>query len=240
MKTLKFFLSLALLFGLAMGSLMFMQGCSEEKPVEPIIQADLPDSNIDMQAERVNGPAWENNVLSEVCYALSQSRSGYSTKSWNGYAMGDWPYPWQGDCCNALGKVTSYMYGGCTSCRGSLGLWLGQYQQGGECKFFVNLVLYRSSYGFPGGHLILPGGTYSYYGAQNWRNAGPGWIIQSASMPHTAIVVANYGYGLSVIDANWVGGRGSYAIARHIIYAGTLDANGFVAYRPTDACVLTQ
>lgn len=191
----------------------------------------------------LSGPAWEANLLSEAKYALSQSRSGYSNliyrpSQYISYYMSDWAYPTQGDCCDALGTVTKLMYGSTTSpSRGALGKWLGLYQQGGECKFFVNLVLYRSSYGFPGGHLKLPGGgVYTYKNPQNWRNAQPGYILQSASMPHTAIVVANYGSGLTVIDANWVGGRGSYAIARHNLSAADLDANGYSSYRPTDAC----
>jgi len=239
-KSLKLFLMLAAMFIATMGCLMYMQGCSDQKE-NPLISENQSDSSSLGILPKVTGPAWENNVLSEACYALSQSRSGYSNLNWNGYAMGDWPYPWQGDCCGALAKVTKEMYGANTGGRGSLGLWQGLYQQGGECKFFVNLILYRCSYGFPGGHLMLPGGSYYYTSPKNWRDAQPGYIIQSASMPHTAIVIANYGSsGLSVIDANWIGGRYSYAIGRHVIPPSTLDQKGFLAYRPTDACNLVN
>lgn len=144
--------------------------------------------------------------------------------------MSDWPYPWQNDCCDALGRVTRLMYGTSTASRGALGTWNG-YQQGGQCKFFVNLVLYRCSYGYPGGHLFLPSG-YSY-ATRPWREARPGWIIQApAHRPHTAIVVANGGSWLDVIDANWTGGNGKYLISRHRLSAVTLDQWEFRGYNP--------
>lgn len=251
MKTSKILVLVMALMAVAIVTMLVGGGCTNEQATNPTMSAVTPSDNNLNPGDSTNGRgepmgaalagsvAWESRVLSEACYALSQSRSGYSNKSYGGNAMGDWPYPWQGDCCDALGVVTRKMYS-VASDRGLLGLWSGQYQQGGECKFFVNLVLYRSSYGYPGGHLILPGGTYTYSGSRDWRNAGPGWIIQSASMPHTAIVVANYGSSLSVIDANWVGGRGSYVISRHIISASTLDTKGFRAYRPHEACNLTS
>lgn len=176
------------------------------------------------------GVAWGNNVLSEAFYALSQSRSGRSSLMYNGYSMSDWRYPWEGDCCNALDRVTSLMYPNPAD-RGSLGKWLGTYQQGGQCKFFANLVLYRSSYGYPGGHLFLWSG-YSY-APYSWQQAQTGWIIQApVGRPHTAIVVMRYGDGLDVIDSNWVGGNGNYAIARHPMSAATLNSWSFKACNP--------
>jgi len=200
--------------------------------------------------QKVIGPAWENNIVSEAFYALSQRRDGHSNKAyWNGresLAMGDWPYPYRGDCCNALGKVTRYMYGSCTSCRGPLGTWHG-YQQGGWCKFFVNLVLYRSSYGYPNGHLVLPRSTYIYNNPHNYWEAEPGWIIQSATLPHTAIVVQRLSNGLDVIDSNWVGTYWnghqwvySYVIARHRITWTKLRKANFKAYRAHEACILLR
>lgn len=215
-----------------------LTSCSQEKhPLQPQTSALNQAGPIDtisvqkpgVQLASVN---WSNNILSEAFYALSQSRSGTSGKAYNGNYMGDWPYPWQGDCCNALAKVTSYMYGSNTSWRGDLGTWNG-YQQGGQCKFLVNLVLYRSSYGYPGGHLFLPSG-YSY-APHGWRSAQPGWVIQApSSRPHTAIVVRNNGSNLDVIDSNWVGGAGKYLISRHTISASTLDSWGFKSYNPWD------
>jgi hypothetical protein len=208
-------------------------------------QVNLPvDSDRALQPDSTNlpvltdvGPAWEGYIVSEAFYALSQSRNGGSSRSYNGYTMSDWPYPLQGDCCNALGIVTNYMYGGNIGLRGPLGLWLNQYQQGGQCKFFVNLVLYRSSYGYPGGHLVLTPG-YSWSPSYSVYDAQPGWIIQSPSLPHTAIVVSRLSNGLDVVDANWIGGNGSYAIGRHPITWSTLNAYGFRAYRAHQICRL--
>lgn len=218
-------------------------GCLLDKsPVSinrPAVLPQLQDSSgVKTRGIQTDGVYWANNVLSEAFYALDQSRSGTSTKTYYGQYMGDWPYPWQGDCCNALGRVTYLMYGSNTSWRGSLGTWNG-YQQGGQCKFFANLVLYRSSYGYPGGHLFLPSG-YSY-ASNNWRSAQPGWIIQAPSTrPHTAIVVSNYGGSLDVIDSNWIGGYGNFAIGRHALSSATLDSWGFRAYNPWENPSLVQ
>jgi len=181
---------------------------------------------------------WANNVLSEAFYSLDESRSGSSKLFYQGNPMGDWSYPWRNDCCDALGNVTRYMYGGNTSWRGGLGTWNG-YQQLGECKFGVNLILYRSSYGYPGGHLFLPSGyTYAPYG---WRSAQPGWVIQSPSPNnHTAIVVSNNGTSINVIDSNWIGGPGKFALSRHTISGATLDSWGFRAYNPWENPRLVQ
>lgn len=184
------------------------------------------------------GAYWGNNLISEAFYALCEQRSGSSHKFYYGQPMSDWEYPWRGDCCNALNRVTSLMYGSNTSWRGGLGTWNG-FQQGGQCKFFANLVLYRSSYGYPGGHLFLPSGySYAPYG---WRQAQAGWIIQApSSRPHTAIVVANHGSSLEIIDSNWIGGDGNFAIGRHWLSASTLDNWGFRAYNPWENPRLVQ
>ena len=126
------------------------------------------------------------------------------------------------------------MYGSNTAGRGSLGTWNG-FQQGGECKFFVNLVLYRSSYGYPDGHLILAGGKYDYDNPHYWWEARPGWVLQMKSPLHTAIVYRNLGNGLDVIDSNWTGGRGIYLISRHAIGYSTLDNGTSRVYKPWEA-----
>ncbi len=237
--------------GLLLSIFAFIIGCNQKGAREitgPETPQYIEKPNVQSPSTSAVGPAWEANIVSEAFYALSQSRSGGSSKTYQGYAMSDWPYPLQGDCCDALTKVTVHTYGSnCPPCRGPLGLWAGQYQQCGWCKFFVNLVLYRSSYGYPGGHIVLRTGYYWNPG-YDVRNAQPGWIIQAdgPSGPHTAIVVANLGWGLDVIDANWVGtyrnSSGvmvySYAIARHPMSWSTLSAWGFRAYRAHEVCTL--
>lgn len=186
------------------------------------------------EPHQVVGPAWEGNIVSEAKYSLCQQRTGTSHKVYQGLAMGDWDYPHQGDCCNALARVRAHI--GADNV-GSLGLWQNQYRQGGYCKFFTDFVLYRSSYGYPGGHLVLRGGTYSYPNPRSVSQAQPGWILQKPSPgPHTAIVVALLGWGLDVIDSNFTGGNGSFAISRHPLSWSQLT--GYNAYRAHEACVL--
>jgi hypothetical protein len=213
-------------------------GCGHQLPTA-LSRDSVPDTiSVPRPIPQPASANWANSVVSEACYALSQNRSGTSRLMYQGSYMGDWPYPWAGDCCNALSRVTSLMYGGNTTWRGGLGTWNG-YQQGGQCKFFVNLVLYRSSYGYPGGHLFLP----SQYGYANrsWRDAQPGWVIQApADNPHTALVLSNGGGWLDVIDANWVAGAGRYLISRHRLSASTLDAWGFRSYNPWENPRLVQ
>jgi hypothetical protein len=211
--------------------------CSREEESNPVAPT-IEEPNPGQFSVNAVGPAWENNIVSEAFYALSRSRSGGSSKAYNGCAMSDWPYPHQGDCCNALAKVKSYF----GAWPGELGLWKGYYQQGGVCKFFVDLVAYRSSYGYPGGHLFLPTG-YSWNPSHSVREARAGWIIQANGSygPHTAIVVAVFSDGLDVVDCNWIGSSGgvySYAIARHKLAWSTLDAWGFRAYRVHEVCRL--
>ena len=50
----------------------------------------------------------------------------------------------------------------------------------------------------------------------------------------TAIVVANYGTSLDVIDCNWVGSENGfhYVLGRHTFSSSTLNSWGFRAYNP--------
>ncbi|USN53780.1 MAG: hypothetical protein H6760_01260 [Candidatus Nomurabacteria bacterium] len=242
--TWRFRLFLLMAIALTMTPLAFMTGC-QELPTEGDSQDQVVESPEAQPGPAIQstGPEWYNQVVSEAKYTLCQLRNGTSHEVYQGKAMGDWPYPHQGDCCNALGVVRQYMYGGGSP--GPLGEWNG-FQQGGWCKFFVNLVLYRSSYGYPGGHLLLPTSTYRYNNPRPVSEAQPGWILQSETLPHTAIVVERLGGGLDVIDSNWIGTYKrpdgsyyySYAIARHEITNTELDRYDFMAYRPHEACVL--
>lgn len=167
----------------------------------------------------------------EMRYALSRRVDGTSGLTYQGKYMGDWNYVTGGTDNWAFDKKRAEYSGG----TGTVGF--GPYGRGGWCKFFVDLLLFRSSYGLGNGyHLYLPGG-YTY-ATVNPRYAAPGWVLQS-TMPHTALVDApHYNSagqhdGWWVIDANWVGGNGQFYISRHFFTFTDLDANSFKAWKPT-------
>ncbi len=182
-------------------------------------------------------------ILSEARYTLNPSRSGTSTLTYNGQYMGDWNWATGGSDNGAFQKVSAD-YGGAT---GTVGF--NRFEQGGWCKFFVSLVLYRCSYGIGNNnHLYLPSG-YTYADTDP-KYAGPGWVLQS-TMPHTAIIDSPH-YNPSgiqdgwwVIDSNWIGTTAikdrygkvvgynySYWVGRHFMSFDVLKSKGFKAWRP--------
>ncbi len=178
------------------------------------------------------GVDWSNNVFSEACYALNVYRTGSSTIVYKGIHLGDWDYVRSDN--TALNVMTSYIGG--TVNRGSIDGTYGGGHLGGYCKFFVDLVLYRSSYGIGNGwHLVLPGGGYDYSGYMtpcDITQAKTGWVIQHLSPgEHSAIVAANLGWGLDLIDSNNVDRNGTFVIARHSFAWNQLG--GYTAYKPT-------
>ena len=192
--------------------------------IDPTALGIVPSSESTYQGD------WSAYILSEAFYALSQARNGTSTISINGLALGNWNYVTSDQWAyNQVAAVNGYVGSvGTTQLAGSVPAyaWIGQ---GGWCKYFASLVLFRSSYGIGGGyHLVLPSG-YNY-ATQPVTSARPGWVIQNSTSIHTAVVVANLGGGLDVIDANYIGGNGKYCIARHPFSWAQLS--GYKAYRP--------
>lgn len=221
----------------ALGLSLFVGCSSEQAPTAPDALSQSPPGETGQPGTEVeegsNQPGmnkyWGDNIVSEAFYALSQSRSGGSNKSYQGWAMGDWN--WVKSDRSADERVTNYI-GGC-GYRGKSGQGWKGYFRGGECKFFTNLVLYRSSYGWGGNkHLVTPHG-YTYAN-RSTRDAQKGWVIQSASLPHTAVVVERYGGGLDVVDSNWTGGGGKHLVSRHFMSWSDLDRKGFRAWCPWD------
>ena len=189
--------------------------------------------SIDWNSASTYSGDWSNYIVSEECYALFPWRNGSSPVSYNGLAMGGWDYVASDQWAfqqvsaysgNTVGTVGTTTLAGTVPANATVG-------RGGWCKFFANLVLFRSSYGIGGGkHLVLP---YGYdYANESVYNAKPGWVIQrGGSSPHTAIVIANLGWGLDVVDANYVGGNGKFLISRHPFSWAQLS--GYGAYRAT-------
>jgi len=190
---------------------------------------------------------WYNNIVSEAFFALNQYRTGSSNVTYHGWAMSDWAYV---ESDRDADKRISWYIGGCVN-RGQAGSyrWMRDWdgtqkkcRKGGYCRYFVNLVLYRCSYGWGGGkHLVLPRSGTSYAN-RNIRDARRGWVIQANGShgPHTAIVVEVYPGGLDVVDSNWVGSEGTYRylISRHFMSWSKLNAWGFKAYDPVSGRVL--
>lgn len=201
------------------------------------IKAQFEDRAAEEQKSSAQGAGqyWGNNVVSEAFYSLNLYRTGSSNVIYHNLVMSDWNYV---ESDRNADKRVSWWIGGCGNRGGAGGTvtfrdWNGGYDvchRGGYCKYFVNLVLYRSSYGWGGGqHLVLPSG-YSYATGSVYA-AQPGWVLQS-SAPHTAIVVRVMPGGLDVVDSNSTGGNGNFAISRHEISWSTLNANGYRAYNP--------
>lgn len=119
------------------------------------------------------------------------------------------------------------------------GPWSGQYGaigRGGECKYFANLILFRSgSYKgrLPSYAEIMANST------SNFQAAREGDILVSSLLPHVAIVVeikrdtnGNVSH-LDVIDANWLRdtpGGWREVIGRHSLSIASLQANSFVIW----------
>lgn len=167
------------------------------------------------EAHTWNHGDWTSRVLWEARRALSQSASGYSSNSagsgqyqkW--YA--DWNYvasdPWARDRAQAEGY---YIMGPVTP--------TGGYYRGGECTYFVRLILFRSTYWAYWDHYAMHNYPNSVYGnvqvsatMTNQPNQfRPGWMLIRAdpSSPHYAIAEkrATVGgkAGWWVIDSNWV------------------------------------
>lgn len=197
---------------------------------------DLGEPRLNIDDTTPRSHYWGDRIVSEAFYALSQSRSGGSGQTYNGLAMGDWDYPHSDSY--ALTRMTNYIGAGNV---GPLSLWKDKYRQGGWCKFFANLILYRSSYGYGNDwHLVVPGGGYTY-ATRSTREAQLGWVLQSATVPHTAVVVAVYGAGLDVVDSNYIGSYRddktkqmvySYALGRHMLSWSELDQKSYKSYCP--------
>lgn len=188
-------------------------------------------------------------VVLEAFYALRQSHDGSCDKFITGRCVSNWNYladdfnaynylksvytgsgcfasNWavSGDPCPALApppvasfysNVASYGYGTFGGSYGNLG-------RGGQCRFFANLLVYRSQ-SYSG---IFPPYTSMWNNVElDLKKAVEGDILTSYPAYHTAIVVeikrtGSTVTGLDVIDANWISDNGApdrEVIGRHVI-----------------------
>lgn len=152
------------------------------------------------------------NCVSSWNY-LYNDYSAYSTmKSWYGCNSSVWTFSGDGSGCSYPAAPTSFYsnvayYG-----------YYGTYGRGGQCKYFANLILYRSGSDqrFMPSYANMWGNTES-----DLTRAVPGDILFANGF-HTAIVVeikrtSGVVTGLDVIDANFVSDSGSNreVIGRH-------------------------
>ncbi|MFN7953541.1 MAG: hypothetical protein U0610_17575 [bacterium] len=230
-------------------------GCGEEE-LAPYDGASTADSAPDLAADAGGADRLSSDprmaVVLEAFYALDPAHNGTSTKSLNGWAISDWNY--LANDLNAYNVIKSW-YGGCSSMWGgphsgdlktcavpykqmgnfcyyhspsNYGIY-GSYGRGGQCKGFVNLLLYRSSVR----QKVLP--TYSaaradYDGPRKYTKDASksrlGDILFRKDGTHTAVVVKILAgtegqsvTSLDVIDSNLVtwGGKDEEIIGRHIV-----------------------
>ncbi len=117
------------------------------------------------------------------------------------------------------------------------------HHRGGQCTFFVRLILYRSSYWSCSSHLTTPGYPGSVYSwtdnkpdhmIQDYTKVQPGYVFSS---PHNHMAIAdsrdcvNKKNGWWVIDSNYVTGNGGYCIGKHFMPDSKLLADNYWAWK---------
>lgn len=192
-----------------------------------------------------------DNVVHQAYYALDQSANGTSSKTIGGNYAGDWNWltsdgsystvrgwfgcnssDWavNGDSCPQLaGWVSFYsnpwQYGYINSYSPQLNF----YGRGGQCVYFVNLVLYRA-----GAYGQLPNLPTMWVQSISISNVQPGDVLQRYNVPgqinHVAIAVQVYKTNgvvtsVDVVDSNWITDYGANMeiIGRHNISGSTLQ-----------------
>lgn len=181
-------------------------------------------------------------VVLEAFYALRPSYDGGSDKTINGNGVSNWNYlnsdpsayevvkgwygGWSSEWINFYNDPASYGYG-------TFGGDYGDVGRGGQCKYFADLILYRSGSdqgGFP---------LYSYMWSEtetDMTEAKEGDVIltyDNGVGRHVAIVVEikrdgnGQVTGLDVIDSNFISDEGSTwhreVIGRHLFSISYLN-----------------
>ena len=241
---------LFVIIGLFSLMLMLVAGCSQERSVNLFDEVAIEDSA--NQGEEVGPPVsgrlhWDTRtaIKLEAFYALNPAHNGGSSKSIGGWLVSDWRYLTSD--MNAY-NVAKGWYGGNSSVWSMF--WsnpvryalYGGYGRAGQCRYFVNLIMFRSgTYQSP-----LPTYNNVVYDFNHGRSytkmaeqVRKGDILQRRSPDHTAIVVAiirgqegQSVRAVDVVDANYVGGRGNEIIGRHILdvnYSGVADLDDYIA-----------
>ena len=189
-------------------------------------------------------------VVLEAFYALDPSYSGSSNLFIGGNAVGDWNYLYTDSsaysvvkgwysCNSSVWRISSDICSWSTKSASFYSNLMyyslyGSYGRGGQCKYFANLILYRSA-SFQGIIPVYPSSLFNNPNIEtNLQKAREGDVITTPSqgVPHTAIVVElkKYSngtiYGLDVIDSNFVGNPNNTdpeIIGRHLMYISNIQ-----------------
>lgn len=102
---------------------------------------------------------------------------------------------------------------------------------GCQCVSFVNMIIYRARQGYrltDHGITFWNGGKMPNDGSAKTAKVGDiVYYYVNSGNAHVAIcVIASDGGGITVVDSNWVGGKGNEVIGRHYVPNSTLDASG--------------
>ncbi len=183
---------------------------------------------------------WSSRVLWEAKYALSQAADGYSSnttgsgiyKKW----YGDWDYVNSDATARDNAKIEGYDIMGPVGADG-----YGHYR-GGECTYFVRLILYRATYWAFNDHYAMHNYPDSVYSEtdnleSDPSNFQPGWMLLTPSNTHYAIAEKRETIdgvsGWWVIDSNWVGWPDyTYVIGKHFMSDSLLINHGYYGTPP--------
>lgn len=185
----------------------------------------------------------------EAFYALDPGYYGFSSKLINGNTVSDWHYLYTdlnayrnekpAYCCDpkdgsSYASVIPEFFSESTLDKYSYNLRGDYVGRGGQCKFFVDLLLFRSEAAtrISGTH-TLP--SYSTMSAKTRYigHARPGDVIfRITGTKHVALVVhvlsgnsdAGTVTSVDVVDSNYIGGDGNEIIGRHIIQGAELSS----------------
>ena len=191
---------------------------------------------------------WEAKKALSSAYATSGTLpSGQTTATGYPAWFGNWNYT--ADDVWARDKASTEAGGG--QWVGPLGSDGSGHFMGGECTYFVRLVLFRSSY-WTGNNLHLTLMSPSVYAVDttpgatttNMAAVQPGWVLftdpatTGGSYSHMAIAekreTVSGKLGWWLIDSNWVGQSAGYThvIGRHFFPDSKLTGDKYVGWRP--------
>jgi hypothetical protein len=220
----------------AIGISMF--GCSSENN---IVSSAGVESKIVGQVDEGHAWThgdWSSRVLYEARYALSASNhNGTSNNSHNTSTKiyGDWNYV--ADDASAHSNASAEAHG----IVGTVGQ-SGDYYLGGECAYFIRLVLYRATYTSFSDHYTVPNYGYGtmYSLTPKWGTMDPtpanwqgGWVLRASG--HFAFAeqraYVNGKWGWWIIDANWVR---SWTIGKHFLSDSLLSVGDYRGWKPVE------
>lgn len=204
-------------------SALVLAGCQKDDELiaEKKLDSDISLKSIGNSHVWTHGD-WSSRILYEARYALSSAyANGYSSNTTGSGIYqkwyGDWDYT--SDDIYARDQAEAEGYG----IMGLVGPD-GSYYLGGECTYFVRLILFRSTYWNFNDHYAMPNYPGSVYDQSLLAKEDdptqfqPGWVLFTITNRHYAISEkrATIGgvSGWWVIDSNWVR---SYTIGKHFM-----------------------